>query len=106
MINHFLKDCSALTEKLLLKALFEKKLTEEENNIAKELGFIANILTAIYFFRKGKTLEEALKEAPLGSELAIKTIWRRLETTTEEERTDIAIEAIQKHSELVEELNK
>jgi hypothetical protein len=103
LLNTYLRSCGKLTESLLSKAL-KNELTKEDSEIAREVSHVANVLCAVYFFRQDEDLNIVLKKMPVNQrkvmEDSLRTIWKHLLRLNEFEIADLAIEAIQKSSEL------
>jgi hypothetical protein len=109
LLNNYLRACGKLTEALLSKAL-ENRLNRQESELAREVSHVANVLCAVYFFRQDQDISNVLKKMPLGQrkvmEDSLRTIWKHLLKLNEHEVADLAIEAIQKSSELSEKVSK
>jgi len=109
LLSQYLKSCGKLTEALLAKAL-KNELTTADSDLAKEVSHVANILCAVYFFRQDRDLSKVLKKMPLSQrrvmEDSMRTIWKHLLQLNEYEVADLAIEAIQKSSELARKVQK
>ncbi len=103
LLNNYLKSCGKLTETLLSKAL-KNQLSKGDSELAREVSHVANVLCAVYFFRQDQDLGNVLKKMPLNQrkvmEDSLRTIWKHLVRLNEFEIADLAIEAIQKSSEL------
>ncbi len=108
LLNLYLRDCSNLTEKLLYKALFQNKLSKEENDLAKEISHVANVMSAIYFYRQEKDLEKVLEKIPDEQkkvmEATFRIIWKHLQRMSDNELADLAIETIQTCTDLSEKI--
>lgn len=108
LLSQYLKSCGKLTESLLSKAL-KNELTSLDSDLAKEVSHVANILCAVYFYRQDRDLVKVLKKMPLNQrrvmEDSMRTIWKHLIKLSEYEVADLAIEAIQKSSELAKKVN-
>jgi hypothetical protein len=109
LLNNYLRSCGKLTESLLSKAL-KNELTRQDSELAREVSHVANILCAVYFFRQDQDLTNVLKKMPLNQrkvmEDSIRTIWKHLLRLNEFEVADLAIEAIQKSSQLADKVYK
>lgn len=109
LLNNYLRSCGKLTEALLSKAL-ENKLTKQDSELAREVSHVANVLCAVYFFRQDSNITNVLKKMPLAQrkvmEDSLRTVWKHLLKLNEHEVADLAIEAIQRSSELSDKVSK
>ena len=109
LLNNYLQSCGKLTESLLRKAL-RNQLSLEGSELAEEVSQVANVLCAVYFFRKDQNLECVLKKIPLNQreimEDSLRTIWKYLVKLNKVEVADLAIEAIQRSGFLAERVDK
>lgn len=109
LLTQYLKGCGKLTEDLLSKAM-RNELTALDSELAKEVSHVANILCAVYFFRQEKDLMTMLTKMPLSQrkvmEDSIRLIWKHLNKLNESEIAELAIETIQKSSELAEKIHQ
>jgi hypothetical protein len=105
LLNNYLKSCGKLTELLLSKAL-RNQLSLEGSELAREVSHVANVLCAVYFFRKDQEIECVLKKIPLSQrevmEDSLRTIWKYLVKLNDLEIANLAIEAIQRSSTIAE----
>ena len=103
LLNYYLQSCGKLTESLLSKAM-EGSLSTQDGELAKEVSHVANVLCAVYFFRQDQDLANVLRKMPIHQrkvlEDSLRTIWKHLLRLNEFEVADLAIEAIQKSSDL------
>ena len=106
LLNAYLRSCSKMTEKLLSMALFDKSTNREGGDLAKEVSHVANVLSAIYFFRYEKDLEKVLQKMPLEQsrslELSFRIVWKYLCKMNETEIAELAIQTIQESANLGE----
>ncbi|MDX1918443.1 MAG: hypothetical protein SFT81_04820 [Candidatus Caenarcaniphilales bacterium] len=107
LLNFYLSGCSRLTDALLTKTL-HNKLSAQESELAKEISHVANILSAIYFYRQDSDLENVLRKIPRDQrrlmENSFRVIWRHLNRLNESELAELAIEAIQTSARLSEKI--
>lgn len=102
LLKIYLDRCTVLTEQILDKVLNSNHITEEENKLAKEINHIANILSAIYFYRQDKVLSNILSQIPdiqkQTLEPSLTIIWKYLSQFNDEEISHLATETIQASS--------
>jgi len=110
LLNEYLKRYSDITQRLLLKALLNNSLSQEENELAQEIGQTANVLSAIYFFRKDNDLERIISQMSdaqrRSMEKSFRLIWKHLSRLTETELADLTIDVIHSGSELISEVKE
>lgn len=107
LLNLHLVNCAKASNLVLEKAK-NGEATKEETTIIKEISHLANILTAIYFYRKEKDLAKVIKEIPIKQkkvlEESITTIWNHLIKLNDVEISEVCIDAIRRSSNLFEKI--
>lgn len=110
LINKYLEDCLLITEKILDKAIKTSTLSVEENKLAKEVSHVANVLSAIYFYRQDTDLENILCQMPYSHrqtlEPSMSIVWKHLLKLDEEGIAQLAFETIQASSIIKEQVSK
>jgi len=86
-------------------------IKKEEQNLIKEVGYLANVLSVIYFYRKyKKDLKKAFSVMPIPLKSSVENnfyiIWKHVSTMSSEEVSDLAIETIQETSRLSQVIEK